>query len=244
MRGDMISDMEEKETLDSTLEVLKEYGIQPDNIVNPQMVSHAKGDVLCDDGEPLEFLYFLVGGTVKTLIPAQDKPGLLLGRYVNRGILDETALFRNDGCAHVKAVCETEVQAVSIPFEVNRETLLDQNSFLRKEAENLAATLDQSMNSFFFQKYPFEYMLCSYIAVKRTDAEWVANIEETAEDLNVTPQFVKRCLNLLVNKGILAEGEKGYLVEDVLRFETYNKGLYKPKRKRIKINAGKGKAAG
>ena len=240
----MISDMEEKDTLSSSIELLKEYGVEPDNIVNPQKVTLQKGDILCEDGEPLEYLYFLRKGTVKTLIPAGNKPGLILGRYVNRGMFDESALFRNDGCANARAVCETDIEAVSIPFEANRETLLGQNSFLRKEAENLSATLDQSMNSFFFQKYPFECLLCSYIAVKRTDAEWVADLEETAQDLNVKKQIVKRCLDLLVNKGILAVGEKGYLVEDVLRFETYNKGLYKPRRKRIKANAGKGKTAG
>ena len=240
----MISNMEEKDQLNSSIELLKEYGIEPENIVNPQEVSFKEGDILCEDGKPLEYLYFLRNGTVKTLIPAGDKPGLILGRYVNRGMFDESALFRSDGCAHTRAVCETDVEVVSIPFETNRETLLGQNSFLRKEAENLSATLDQSMNSFFFQKFPFEYMLCSYIAVKRTDAEWVADLDQTSQDLNVSKQIIKRCLDLLVNKGILAIGEKGYLVSDVLQFENYNKGLYKPRRKRIKVNAGKGKTAG
>ena len=87
-------------------------------------------------------------------------------------------------------------------------------------------------------------MLCSYIAVKRTDAEWVADLDQTSQDLNVSKQIIKRCLDLLVNKGILAIGEKGYLVSDVLQFENYNKGLDKPRRKRIKVNAGKGKTAG
>ena len=227
------------ETCEEHLNILEEYGIDLSDIVNPQRFFCSEGEVLCDDGEPIEFLYFLLEGTVKTLIPAIDKPGLLLGRYVNRGIFDETALFRDDGIAHYRAVCECETEAISLPFTANKDILLRQNSFLIKEASSLSASIDQAMNSFFFKKYPFEYMLCSYIAVKRTDAEWIADIDQVAEDLSVTPRYVARCLELLVNTGVLTPGEQGYVISDVLRFESLNKGLYKQRRKRIKLNAEK-----
>lgn len=236
--------MEELETLQSHLDILTEYGIELNDIVNPQRQSWNAGDILCDDGEVPDALYFLISGTVRTLIPIEGKQGLVLGGYANRGVFDETVLFREDNRAHIRAVCETDVEVIALPLPINKPILLKQNSFLMKEAQSLSLFMDQAMNSFYFQKYPFEYMLCSYIAVKRTDAEWVCNIEETAKDLEVTPRFVERCLELLVNKGILKEGEKGYVIEDVLRFESYNKGLYKPRRKRIKLDAGKSKTAG
>ena len=236
--------MKELETLQTHLDILKEYGIELNDIVNPQRQSWNAGDILCDDGEVADAVYFLISGTVRTLIPIEKKPGLVLGRYANRGVFDETVLFREDGRAHIRAICETDVEVISLPLPVNKSVLLKQNSFLMKEAESLSLFMDQAMNSFYFQKYPFEYMMCSYIAVKRTDAEWVADIEETARDLEVTPRFVERCLELLVNIGVLKKGEKGYIIEDVLRFESYNKGLYKPRRKRIKLDAGKSKTAG
>lgn len=236
--------MKELETLEEHLDLLREYGIDLQDIVNPVRQGFNAGELLCDDGVPAEALYFLLKGTVRTLIPREGKSGLVLGRYANRGVFDETVLFREDGRAHVRAVCETDVEVMALPLPINKPILLEQNSFLLKEAQNLSIFMDQAMNSFYFQKYPFEAMMCSYIAVKRTDAEWVCNVEETAGDLEVSPRVVERCLELLVNKGILAEGEKGYVIEDVLRFESYNKGLYKPRRKRIKLDAGKGKAAG
>ena len=236
--------MKDLETKEESLSVLEEYGIDLQDIVNPQLRSYNAGEILCDDGDHADELFFLVEVVVKTLIPKEGKSGLVLGRYSNRGVFDETVLFRQDGRSHIRAVCETDVTVFALPLNINKRILLEQNSFLIKEAASLSIYMDQAMNSFYFQKYPFEYMLCSYIAVKRTDAEWVPNIEETAADLNVPERFVERCLELLVNKGVLGEGKKGYVVQDVLRFESYNKGLYKPRRKRIKLDAGKSEKAG
>ena len=81
----MISNMEEKDQLNSSIELLKEYGIEPENIVNPQEVSFKEGDILCEDGKPLEYLYFLRNGVFlgevkkRRFEPAQPLALLLSG---------------------------------------------------------------------------------------------------------------------------------------------------------------------
>lgn len=223
--------MKELETKEEHLALMKEYGVDLSNIVNPHRVRFNAGELLVEDGTRAEHLFFLIDGTVRTLIPAEGKSGLVIGRYVNRGIFDDTVLFRKDGRNHIRAVAETTSEVIAIPREINTRTLKEQPAFLQYIAENYAVFIDQTMNSFYFQKYPFEYLLCSYIAVTRTGPEWVEDLETTAKELKSTPRNVERCLSLLVNKGILEQGEKGYFVSDILLFEEYNKGLYRPRKR-------------
>ena len=224
--------MKELETLEEHINILKEYRIDLSNIVNPQMCAFNPGEFLCEDGEEMQFLYFLTEGSVKTLIPSKDRSGLGMGRYLDRGIFDDTMMMREDNTAHVRAVCETDVKAISLPLEQNKKVLLSQPDFVMYLAKGYAAFIEQSMNSYFFKKYPMEELLCSYIAVKRTDLEWVPDWDRCAKDLNTTPRILERCMKMLLNKGVLKEGEKGYMIKDPILFEEYNKGIYAPKRKR------------
>lgn len=224
--------MKELQYTDEQLMILNEYGIDLSDIVNPSFRSYNAGEFLTDDGEKAENLFFLVSGSVRTLIPAKGHTGFVLGSYLNRGIFDDTVLFRKDGRNHIRSVCESDVEVFALPLAINARILKEQIPFLHKLSEIYSVFIDQVMNSFYFQRFPFEYLLCSYIAVKRTSAEWVPDFKKVARDLDSTPRNVERCLELLVNKGVLDKGEKGYLITDPIRFEEYNKGLYKPKRKR------------
>lgn len=224
--------MRELETLDEHIRVLKDYDIDLTEIVNPQLCAYNPGEFICDDGEEMSDLFFLMEGSVKTLIPAKEKSGLALGRYMNRGVFDDTLLMRNDRISHIRAVCETDVKAIALPLLQNREVLMNQPAFILHLARGYASFIDQSMNSFFFKKYPMEVILCSYIAAKRTDLEWVPDWDKCAKDLNTTPRILKRCMVMLLNKGILKKGKEGYMIADPILFEEYNRGIFATHRRR------------
>lgn len=230
--GDIIDGMRELETLDEHVRNLADYDIDLNDIVNPQLCAFNPGEFICEDGEEMQDLFFLLEGSVKTLIPAKDKSGLALGRYVGRGVFDDTLLMRDDNMAHVRAVCETDVKAIALPLSLNKDILLKQPLFILNLAKGYASFIDQSMNSFFFKKYPMEVMLCSYIAAKRTDLEWIPDWDRCAKDLSTTPRILKRCMGMLLNKGILKKGEKGYMIADPILFEEYNRGIFATHRRR------------
>ncbi len=224
--------MRELETLEEDVHILEDYDIDLTDIMNPQLCAFNPGEFLCEDGEEMQYLYFLAEGSVKTLIPAKEKAGLALGRYVDRGIFDDTLLMRDDNISHIRAVCETDVKVISVPLLHNREVLISQPAFVLHLAKGYAAFIDQSMNSFFFKKYPLEVMLCSYIAAKRTDIEWVPDWDKCAKDLKTTRRTLERCMGMLLNKGILKEGEKGYMIADPILFEEYNRGIFATHRRK------------
>ncbi len=223
--------MRELETSEAHIDVLKEYHIDLSDIVNPHLCAFNPGEFICEDGEEMQYVFFLLEGSVKTLIPAKEK-GLALGRYLDRGIFDDTMLLRDTDISHIRAICETDVKAISLPLSQNKEVLMNQPEFVLFLAKGFADFIDQSMNSFYFKKYPLEILLCSYIAVKRTDKEWIPDWKRCAADLGVTPRILERCMDRLLNKGILKKGEKGYMISDPILFEEYNRGIYKPKRKK------------
>lgn len=221
-------------------EVLKAYGVCEEDIVNPGIAEYEAGEILLEDGQKMRDLLFLVSGDVITLIPAEGKKGLLVGRYKDRGIFDDTALFRRDNASHVRVIAESTVTVIAMPFDINRRVLLDQPSFIRYLASNFASYIDQAMNSFYFQKYPLEYEVCTYIASNRTDTEYALNLSEMCRDLSIGRRQAERCLAMLCDKGILSRGRIGYRIEDPNRFEEYNRGTVTPK-KRGQKHAGKGR---
>ena len=222
--------MEKRQITEEENGILSEYGILSDEIVNPGIQVYERGEILIDDGKPLTDLLLLTEGKVKTLIPAEGKAGLLLGMYVNRGIFDDTCLFRQDRVSHIRAVAESQVSVIALPYDINCRILMEQPQFIRYLASGFASFIDQAMNSFFFQKYPLEYQLCSYIAANRRDAEFVPVMKKLCRDLEAGEREIERCFQLLMNKGVLARGQKGYRIADPVRFEEYNKGIYMPKK--------------
>ena len=231
--------MKKRQMNESENAVLEEYGIPFEEIVNPGIQEYEAGETILEDGERLSDILFLIQGQIRTLIPAEGKKGLLVGRYKDRGIFDDTALFRTDGRSHISAQAETDAALLALPYDINRRILLEQPAFVYYLASHFASYIDQAMNSFYFQKYPLEYEICSYIAANRTDWEYALNIDEMCRDLSVGKRQTERCLEMLCDKGILSRGKIGYRIEDPNRFEEYNRGLFSPK-KRGDRHAGKG----
>ncbi|MBR2793967.1 MAG: cyclic nucleotide-binding domain-containing protein [Solobacterium sp.] len=223
--------MKKRQIRDEENELLKEYGIQAEDIVNPGILECEEGEILLEDGQKIDDLLFLVRGQVRTLIPAEGKKGLLVGRFCDRGIFDDTALFRKNSTSHIRAVTESEATVIAMPFEINRRVLLDQPPFLRYLASTFASSIDQAMNSFYFQKYPLEYEVCTYIASNRTDREYALDIPKMCRELAIGERQAERCLNMLCDKGILSRGRIGYRIEDPYRFEEYNRGMFSPAKK-------------
>ncbi|MBQ9327633.1 MAG: cyclic nucleotide-binding domain-containing protein [Solobacterium sp.] len=219
------------------LKVLEDYGIDISTIMNPQFVTCEEGEWITEDGEFCEDLFFLYEGTVTTLIPAQQKQGLLIGSYSNRGIFDDTILFRDENRSVIRAVTQSPAKLISLPLELNKSALLSQNAFLIHVSKGFSQFIAQTMNSFYFQKYPLEYLLCSYIAVNRTAKEWIPDWDSVGRDLELSPRAIERCMRLLEDKGILNKGDAGYLIADPILFEEYNKGLYVPKSGKRKYDA-------
>ena len=211
--------------------LFSEYGISAEEIVNPGVREYGAGELLLEDGEKLSDILFLLKGNVKTLIPFEGKPGLLLGKYCDRGVFDDTALFRRDGISHVRAVSESDVTVIAMPYDINRRILLDQPSFMRYLASNFASYIDQAMSSFYFQKYPLEYAVCTYIAGNRTDREYALDLDVMCSELGIGKRQAERCLEMLCDKGILSRGKIGYRIEDPNRFEEYNRGQNSPQKR-------------
>ena len=193
--------------------------------MNPYVLEFDAGEILCLDGEPVEWLFFLLEGRAKIFMTVDTGENLILNLWDGYGVLCDMELFMGDGIYHASCRAITPVRGIALPLDVNREILLGCNEYLRRTCRSFARTMAKDRNVFNNILYPVEARLCSYIAINGTEGEWSDNLTQVSELLGVSYRHLLRTLRGLCAKGVLRRTESGYVVADQRAFASYNKGF-------------------
>ncbi|MCI9318164.1 MAG: cyclic nucleotide-binding domain-containing protein [Oscillospiraceae bacterium] len=204
---------------------LNKYGLPVERLVNPYVLEFDAGEILCLDGEPVEWLFFLLEGRAKIFMTVDTGENLILNLWDGYGVLCDMELFMGDGIYHASCRAITPVRGIALPLDVNREILLGCNEYLRRTCRSFARTMAKDRNVFNNILYPVEARLCSYIAINGTEGEWSDNLTQVSELLGVSYRHLLRTLRGLCAKGVLRRTESGYVVADQRAFASYNKGF-------------------
>ena len=204
---------------------LNKYGLPVERLVNPYVLEFDAGEILCLDGEPVEWLFFLLEGRAKIFMTADTGENLILNLWDGYGVLCDMELFMGDGIYHASCRAITPVRGIALPLDVNREILLGCNEYLRRTCRSFARSMAKDRNVFNNILYPVEARLCSYIAMNGTEGEWSDNLTQVSELLGVSYRHLLRTLRGLCAKGVLRRTERGYVVADQRAFASYNQGF-------------------
>lgn len=207
------------------LEGLDKYGLPVERLVNPYVLEFDAGEILCLDGEPVEWIFFLLEGRAKIFMTADTGENLILNLWDGYGALCDMELFMGDGIYHASCRAITPARGIALPLDVNREILLGCNEYLRRTCRSFARSMAKDRNVFNNILYPAEARLCSYIAMNGTEGEWSDNLTQVSELLGVSYRHLLRTLRGLCAKGVLRRTESGYVVADQRAFASYNKGF-------------------
>ncbi|GGY23425.1 Crp/Fnr family transcriptional regulator [Paludibacterium paludis] len=179
---------------------------------------YEKGQPVCEIGQPIDSLAFLVEGRAKVFMPMRNARQLLLCFYEPLQILGDLELFET------RPVTVTGVEALTpcVCLKLSRDTVMthlaDNPVFLRQLCLSLGRKLGRvNRNSALNMLHPVENRLASYIlgTANREDgipAEFTGNLTQIADFLGTSFRHVHRTLQGFCERGFLAKDKTRYAI--------------------------------
>ena len=205
---------------------MKRFPMSPDSPVPPLWENYPfqsafiavfeKGEYLCVQDQPVENLFLIQSGKVKTCITSPEGKNFLVNFY-GKGILIgdiEGVLLSPNATSNVQAVTRTVCYGIAmIEFlEVAHQNLDLMNHLaillagrtrriVRNAAVNILSTLEKR--------------LCAYIKQMQHDGYFEENLTTLSDMLGTGYRNLHRTLRVLCEKGILQKKGRGYLILDM-----------------------------
>lgn len=181
---------------------------------------YKKGEVIFEQGSPLEELLILTEGRVKVFSMASNGKSLLFCYSDPGTILGEVELMTYAFAS--SSVCAvTDVQCIVIPHDRYRDYLTSNIGFMNRICLVMAEIVAQnSINNSSNILYPFESRLCAYILMTSENGCFNAKLTELAEFFGTSYRHLLRTLENLCARGVIEKTEQGYLIRDDLKLRT------------------------
>jgi len=201
------------------------------NIEHFQVNHFKKGTIICDKDDEINRLYFVVKGKVKVYTITPEGRKLIL-RFINPlAIVGDIELIQNSKAHNVVEVC-SDVETISISFEVIRKTMLHDPIFMSFLLENIANTLKvstcfTSLNLL----YPVEVRVASYLLSISTDSTGKVNREDIdsvsvssiADFIGVSYRHVIRVLQKFYKENLIEKKNGAILIKDFCKMKEIAK---------------------
>lgn len=201
------------------------------------------GEFVCKEGEPLNYIYFLVKGNAKVYKNFENGKSLLICfynpvKYNQIKIIGDLEFLKNS-MADCSIRVIKDVYAIAIKLDEVKNILLNDCKFLRRMCEYLGEKLSSnSTNSAINLLYPLENRLASYIvAYLNTDEEesvedgkvfkFEGNYTEIAELLGTSYRHLNRTIKKMCDDKIIQKEDKGYKVLEYNKLLSLSGELYK-----------------
>lgn len=219
----------------SIIHYLKVYNIfdvfSKMNIENFQVNHFKKGTKICDKDDEINRLYFVVKGKVKVYTITPEGKKLIL-RFINSlAIVGDIELIQNSKAHNVVEAC-SDVETISISFEVIRKTMLHEPIFMSFLLENIASTLKISTGFTALNLlYPVEVRVASYLLSISTDSTgkvYKADIDSVsvssiADFIGVSYRHVIRVLQKFYKENLIEKKNGTILIKDFNRMQEIAK---------------------
>lgn len=198
-------------------EYLSGFGLEeidPDGLI---IRNYKKGEILCEQGSPMDELLLITGGRVKVCSMAANGKTLLFCYNEPGTILGEVELMTH-AFASASVFAASDVQCIVIPIDRYRDYLLSNNAFMNRICLIMAEIVVQnSINNASNILYPFESRLCAYISMTHENGCFNQKLTELAEFLGTSYRHLLRTLDNLCTKGLIEKTPQGYVIKDHLK---------------------------
>lgn len=179
-----------------------------------ELFSFDKSEFLINEGEPSDYLYFLVSGKIKVFSHSSSGKVLFLSTLQGFEVLGETcSLWQETPTASVQST--TNVYCLGISMIKYREILLNDIQFLRYISMNLGKRLSSANNNACITIFDsLESRLASFILKTSSNNIFCYNLTECAELLCTSYRHLLRVINLFCNTKKLKKTGKCYEILD------------------------------
>lgn len=183
------------------------------------LFSFKKGDLLINEGECSDYLFFLVNGKTKIFSHSSSGKILFVSHFNSLQVLGETcSLWGKSPTASVKAI--TNCYCFGISLNIYRETLLNDVKFLRYICLSLGERLSEMTSNTCITVFEsLESRLASFILNNSKDNLFSYNLTECSELLCTSYRHLLRVLNTFCINGKLNKKGKIYEILDKSYFE-------------------------
>ena len=169
------------------------------------LLRYAPGEMIATPVSRLQYVQFVVDGEFQLYDMASEASvAMLLTPYYKVRLLGDTELL-DEKCVSMFVEAVTEVYAVGIPIEANREQLLNDNAFLRMVCHTLSAKLTSAALS---QKLSLTESVRYYLR-HITQENVVRDVGRLAAQFNTSSRQLLRVLKALCDEGVLEHIGKG-----------------------------------
>lgn len=212
-----------------TYNMTQHFSNDPSHLLN--LYFFKKGEHICYEDEPMDYLFFFVEGKAKIYITLKNGKSLLLCFYEDFKLIGDLEVMNNKNSTANVQVME-DAYCIGIHKDVVKKYLLTDIKFLHFICQSLSLELERSSkNSSINLLYPLENRLASYIFATiehSNEATPVFNENLTAlsELLGGSYRQLHRSINALCDKNILERKAHGFSVLDVKRLEEMTADLY------------------
>lgn len=220
-------------------ETLKKHYIDKYNLNNifskdmtkyMEVMFFEKGEFLCREKEPIEYLSFFVKGKAKVFRTLSNGKSLLIYFYHAFTVFGDLELINgNDADANIRAIEDS--YCISLPLSIVRNMLINDVKYLRFACESVGKKLvSTSKNCSINLLYPLENRLASYILAtsdcynKNVFDESLMHISEL---LAVSYRHLLRTINSFIEKDILVKNNGCYEVKNMEIIKNLAGDLYK-----------------
>lgn len=205
--------MKKKPLNDAGKALLAKYGLNTANLDKAQHFSFAKGEYLSREGEPLEYLCFVVSGKAKVMLSLSDGKQLLLANFISKGIIGDMELMTNVQTHHATLQAVTDFDCIALPLGEYRAMLKENNTFMNYIGGELAGKLMQrAVNGAINTLQPLESRLSAYIIQTAANGYFKEQLTEVAVMVGASYRHLLRCIGKLCRNSILAKESKGYRI--------------------------------
>lgn len=183
------------------------------------LFSFKKGDILINEGECSDYLFFLVSGKTKIFSHSSSGKILFVSQFNSFQVFGETcSLWNKPPTASVKAL--TNCYCFGISLNLYRDTLLNDVKFLRYICMHLGERLSEMTSNTCITIFEsLESRLASFILKNSNDNIFCYNLTECSELLCTSYRHLLRVLNTFCNNGKLNKNGKVYEILDKSYFE-------------------------
>ncbi len=206
--------------------------IAADQIGQFKLHYFAKGEKICEVGQPIESLHFLVEGSVKVFLPMENGKQLLLGFYKPLQLLGELELFE------LEPIATTTVEAVTtcVCLSLSRAFVLNQIAMYPGLMQHLYLSVSRKLvrlikNSTLNLLHPLENRVASYILATATVNQnqqlvFSGNLTQIADLLGTSFRHLHRTLQSFCEEGILVKTKTNYTIQQQTELKRRAAGVY------------------
>lgn len=191
-----------------------------DQVLNEQLIHalainrYSKGDLLIQQGEEPQFVFFLVKGKIKTYKTSDEGKRLILAFKEKFEILGDIEFVQQ--APYINTVeAMTDVEILTIPINIAQNSGMNHLPFVQFVLQRITEKLYNNSNALAFNlMYPVEVRLCSYLLSVSIDNRTVSNgdLKDAADLIGTSKRHMNRVIVDLCNEEIIERRKDSILI--------------------------------